>query len=69
MWDRLISLDDIKVDHQASVDLDQLKVMVASDLERLLNSRRCLPDEDLFGYPSARDSVANFGIPDFSTSV
>lgn len=67
MWDRLISLDEIKVDHQASVDLDQLKVMVASDLERLLNSRRCLPDDDLFGYPSVRDSVANFGIPDFST--
>lgn len=63
----MTSLDDVKTDHQSSVDIERLKAMVASDLERLLNSRRGGADEDMAAYPQVRDSVAYFGIPDFST--
>lgn len=49
------------------VDLSQLKTLVARDLERLLNTRRCYADEDFHAYPMAGASIFNFGIPDFSS--
>jgi type VI secretion system protein ImpF len=64
LWDRLISSESARPD--AAVDLSQLKVQVARDLERLLNSRRCYADDEFVGFPQAGKSIFNFGIPDFS---
>ncbi|MDE2075921.1 MAG: type VI secretion system baseplate subunit TssE [Burkholderiales bacterium] len=64
IWDRLLPPD---VGVNAGVDLHQFKASVAADLERLLNSRRGLSEEDTESYPLADASVANFGIPDFSS--
>ncbi|HET8870297.1 MAG TPA: type VI secretion system baseplate subunit TssE [Aquabacterium sp.] len=64
IWDRLQSPE---IDGRTGVDLHQFKASVAADLERLLNSRRGVEEEDLDAYPHVNRSVANFGIPDFSS--
>lgn len=65
--DRLTSgRDASRQDAHLGVDVAQLKKMVAQDLENLLNSRRCLSDEDFKCFPLSARSVINFGVPDFA---
>lgn len=45
---------------------EQLKDIVARDLEALLNTRVALPARTLDGYAHARASVLNFGLADFA---
>jgi type VI secretion system protein ImpF len=66
LWDRLTSPENARPESLAGVDLAQLKFQVASDLERLLNTRRCHGDDVFQGFPLASVSIFNFGIPDFS---
>lgn len=66
LWDRLTSPQAGRLEAFAGVDLAQLKLQVARDLERLLNTRRCDDDEVFHDFPLAGASIYNFGIPDFS---
>ena len=47
--------------------LDELKESVAADLEALLNTRSTFSEDERGRYPLAARSVANYGIPDFSS--
>jgi type VI secretion system protein ImpF len=66
LWDRLLDVQTGRGDVYAGVDLAQLKLLVARDLERLLNTRRADEDEMFKHHPLASASVVNFGIADFS---
>ncbi len=49
------------------LSLDALKASVASDLEALLNTRSALDEATQAAFPLAATSVANYGVPDFSS--
>jgi type VI secretion system protein ImpF len=51
----------------SGLPLDELIQSVAKDLEALLNTRCALRGEDLERFPLSKESVYNFGIPDFSS--
>jgi type VI secretion system protein ImpF len=46
--------------------VEQLKDLVARDIEALLNTRLAMRDRVLSQYPHARASVLNFGLADFA---
>ena len=46
--------------------VENLKSVIARDLEDLLNTRRALPDAALAGFPYALRSILNYGLVDFS---
>jgi type VI secretion system protein ImpF len=46
--------------------VEQLKDLVACDIEALLNTRAAVPPRTLDDYPHARRSVLNFGLADFT---
>ncbi|MGZ5199692.1 MAG: type VI secretion system baseplate subunit TssE [Telluria sp.] len=46
--------------------VEQLKDLVARDIEALLNTRVAMPARMLDEYPHARGSVLNFGLADFA---
>jgi type VI secretion system protein ImpF len=46
--------------------VEQLKDLVARDMEALLNTRVAVPSRTFDDYPHARRSVLNFGLSDFA---
>jgi type VI secretion system protein ImpF len=50
----------------ARYTVEQVKDVVARDIEALLNTRVALPDRTFDEYPHARGSVLNFGLADFA---
>ena len=46
--------------------VENLKSVIARDLEDLLNTRRAIPDAALAGFPYALRSILNYGLVDFS---
>lgn len=48
------------------LSLEELKDMVARDLEALLNTRSALPDDLLKAYPECSRSVVSYGLNDFA---
>jgi len=46
--------------------LEDMKDMVARDLEALLNTRSVLPEEFLKPYPECADSIVSYGLIDFA---
>jgi type VI secretion system protein ImpF len=49
------------------ISLDELKDMVARDLESLLNTRMFFSEEQLKDYPEAKHSMLSFGLNDFAS--
>ncbi len=49
------------------IGLDELKDLVARDLESLLNTRMFFSEEQLKEYPEAKHSVLSFGLNDFAS--
>lgn len=49
-----------------SFSLDEMKNVVARDLEALLNTRMMFTDEALAAFPACRQSVMTYGLNDFS---
>lgn len=69
LLDRLTDVDpESKVESRERrvLSVQRLKAGVLRDLAWLLNTSRLETTEDLEPYPCARDSVLNYGIPDFS---
>ncbi len=48
------------------LSIDEMKSVVARDLESLLNTRMMLVDEDLKAFPECERSVATYGLNDFA---
>lgn len=48
------------------LSMDQYKESVATDLEALLNSRSMIADDTLERFPECQQSLATFGLHDFS---
>ena len=62
--DRL--MDETGQGASARHTVEQLKDLVARDIEALLNTRLATPGRALDQYPHARASVLNFGLADFA---
>lgn len=55
-------------EHDSSADwtVENLKSVIARDLEDLLNTRRAIPDVGFTGFPYAQRSILAYGLVDFS---
>ena len=55
-------------EHDSSADwtVENLKSVIARDLEDLLNTRRAIPDSALSGFPYVQRSILAYGLMDFS---
>lgn len=68
LLERLILNEDaMRSGERHLLTTDQARESVASDLEKLMNARSFFNPATLARFPLASQSVANFGIPDFSS--
>jgi len=65
LWDRLMATPDAS-DKDGRISLDSYKAAITRDLEDLLNTRTCLPDEYFAEFPACRNSILNYGLVDFA---
>jgi type VI secretion system protein ImpF len=69
LFDRLLGVPIRGASGDAALSrmsLEELKDMVARDLEALLNTRSALPDDLLKAYPECSRSVVSYGLNDFA---
>jgi type VI secretion system protein ImpF len=69
LFDRLLGMPIRGASGDAApsrISLEELKDMVARDLEALLNTRLALPDDLLKTYPECSRSVVSYGLNDFA---
>lgn len=63
--DRLAGTDGLRGNKDLRIGVEDLKLAVLRDIEWLLNTKRPM-NLEVDGFPEARSSILNFGIPDFS---
>ncbi|RZA30514.1 MAG: type VI secretion system baseplate subunit TssE [Lysobacteraceae bacterium] len=76
LFDRLLGVPSRTAGHGAGrgannttaqrMTMEELKDTVARDLEALLNTRSCIPDDVLMAYPECSRSMVTYGLGDFA---
>jgi type VI secretion system protein ImpF len=72
LFDRLLGVPNRTVGKGANhnmaqrMTIEELKDTVARDLESLLNTRSCIPEESLKAYPECSRSMVTYGLGDFA---
>jgi len=65
LFDRLLGVP-VRAGATPRALLEDMKDMVARDLEALLNTRSVFPEEFLKPYPECADSIVSYGLIDFA---